>query len=115
MDKVGRPLKYETPDSLSAVIEEYFASTPIEHYTVTGLAMKVGGKQLLNDYEKRDGFDQIVRFAKLRIENAYELDLRGSKSPTGAIFALKNFGWSDKQEIEQSGNMNININRIVKE
>ena len=35
------------------------------------------------------------------IENAYE-QLLSSKSATGAIFALKNFDWSDKQEIDMT-------------
>ena len=36
----------------------------------------------------------------------YEKALHG-RSPTGAIFALKNFGWTDKQDVELSGGVNI--------
>jgi len=36
----------------------------------------------------------------------YEKALQGH-SPTGAIFALKNFGWRDKQDVELSGGVNI--------
>jgi len=35
------------------------------------------------------------------VEHSYELGLRG-QNPTGSIFGLKNFGWSDKQSIELS-------------
>ena len=44
-------------------------------------------------------FSGTVKRAKLLVEHAYELDLRTQK-PVGAIFALKNMGWSDKQEVE---------------
>ncbi len=35
-----------------------------------------------------------------RIENIYE-QMLFTRNPAGPIFALKNFGWRDKQEIEQ--------------
>ena len=94
----GRPLKFETPEDLKNVIEKYFKETPQSEYSVTGLAMSVGSKQLIQDYEKREGYKEIVQYAKLVIENSYELDLR-KKGGAHNIFALKNFGWSDRQEI----------------
>jgi len=39
---------------------------------------------------------------KQRIENYAENRLFGN-NPTGAIFALKNYGWKDKREVEQTG------------
>ena len=41
------------------------------------------------------------------VECEYEKRLAG-QSPTGAIFALKNMGWKDKSEVEQSGGLSIN-------
>ena len=35
------------------------------------------------------------------VEHGYEKDLRSDK-PTGSIFALKNMGWVDKQEIDHT-------------
>ena len=46
--------------------------------------------------------------AKLKVENSYEKELRG-KFFAGAIFALKNFGWSDKMETEHTINQPIQI------
>ena len=37
--KVGRPLKYETPEELQRLIDEYFEQTPVEKQTITGLAI----------------------------------------------------------------------------
>jgi hypothetical protein len=43
----------------------------------------------------------VVEGARLKVEHSYEVMLRESKNPAGAIFALKQFGWTDKQEIDQ--------------
>ena len=96
----GRPLKY-TVEQAEALINEYFADTPRQDQTVTGLALLFGSKQLLNDYEAREEYSEMIRNAKLRIENIYEQALR-SQYTTGAIFALKNFGWRDTQAIDHT-------------
>lgn len=98
----GRPLKYETPEDLVAVIEEYLNTTDYAVITVTGLARVVGSKQLLQDYEKREGYADIVKEAKLIIEESYETALR-TNGGANNIFALKNFGWKDKSELGVSG------------
>ena len=95
-NKVGRPLKF-TPESLQMIIDTYFETTLIGEYTITGLALLVGSKQLLQDYEKRKDFSEIVKRAKLMVENDYELSLR-KNGKAGDIFGLKNFGWKDTQD-----------------
>jgi len=105
-DLGGRPLKFPTPNDLQIAVDVYFKQTPFEKWTVTGLALILGTKQLVQHYEKREGYEEIIRIAKLRIENSYETDLR-IKHPTGPIFALKNFGWKDKQEVEHSGGVDV--------
>ena len=98
--EMGRPLKY-TVEQLEGIITQYFALTDSEELTVTGLALLVGSKQLFNDYESRKEYRDMVRLAKLSIENAYELSLR-KNGKAGDIFALKNFGWKDKTEVENT-------------
>jgi hypothetical protein len=98
----GRPLKFETPEELKKVIQDYFTKIDPEEYSVTGLALVVGSKQLIQDYEKRPEYGDIIREAKLIVENSYELSLR-KHGRTGDIFALKNFGWRDSRNIEHSG------------
>ena len=92
----GRPLKYETREDLIKVIENYFDQTKFGEYSVSGLALCIGSKQLTQDYEKREGYSDIIKEAKLIVENSYELSLR-KNGGTHNIFALKNFGWTDKQ------------------
>ena len=100
-NNVGKPLKY-TVAKLDAVIDRYFKSVEPERWTVTGLALAVGSKQLLQDYENRDDYADIVRTAKLKVENQYELDIRDRerKNTSGPIFALKNMGWQDRRKVD---------------
>lgn len=74
--------------------------------TITGLALHLGfeSKQSMYDYQKKKAFSYSIKRARLKIENSYEQDIRNPDiKPTGAIFGLKNMGWSDKQQIEHSG------------
>lgn len=100
----GRPPHFNSADELQAEIEVYFDALFVskERATITGLALYLGfaSRQSFYDYEKDGEFSYCIKRARLRIESIYESALHGT-SPTGAIFALKNFGWSDKQEIDQ--------------
>lgn len=76
---------------------------PPEPATITGLALYLGfcDKVSLYDYRVKDEFAYSIKRAISKIENAYEQNLSSKdKSPAGAIFALKNFGWTDKTQIE---------------
>jgi hypothetical protein len=72
--------------------------------TITGLCLYLGfdSRQSFYDYEQKVEFSYIIKKARLRIENHYEQCLQYG-NVTGAIFPLKNMGWSDKQEIAVSG------------
>lgn len=99
---VGRPPKWNTPEELQKEIDEYFRDCTENQIplSITGLALALDTtRETLMDYQNDDEFSYTVKRAKLRIENAYEqrLILNGR---AGDIFALKNFGWKDKQEIE---------------
>jgi len=74
-----------------------------EGATITGLTRYLGfsHRSSLLDYQKKDEFSNIIKTAKLRVEESYERLLR-ERNPTGAIFALKQFGWNDKQEIDHT-------------
>lgn len=100
----GRPLKFKTVEELQEKIDRYFASCDEdeEPITITGLALALGTtRELLCDYEDKDEFSDAVKMAKQRVQHAYEKRLvkRGNG---GDIFALKNFGWKDKSEIDNN-------------
>lgn len=107
----GRPRTYETADELQSEVDLYFSSKEWNDYTLTGLAFFLGfdSRQSLYDYEKNPEFSYIIKRARLLVEASYEMKLQG-QSCTGAIFALKNMGWKDKQEVEQSGGLTITWN-----
>ena len=95
--KGPRP-KFEDPEVLVAVINGYFAANHAKAYTVTGLALAIGtSRQTLDKYAKKPGFAEVIAEARLIIEHSYEMKLSGT-SYKGAMFALKNMGWEDKQD-----------------
>ena len=82
---------------------EFFAKCDADDqpYTVTGLALSVGlcSRSELYEYELKPEFAATVRTARLRVENYNERMLQRGNC-TGAIFALKQYGWRDQpQEI----------------
>jgi predicted transcriptional regulator len=98
MAKVGRPLKFKTVKELEEKIDKYFNETPIEEWTITGLALALDTyRSVLVDYEDKDEYSATVKKAKQMVEHSYEIDLKKS-GRTGNIFALKNFDWKDKSE-----------------
>lgn len=119
---VGSPPIYSDADSLRSAVDEYFRNPPtrqmviageaieVPNITVTGLCISLGfaSRQSFYDYEKREKFSYIIKRARLFIENDYESLLKQGQC-TGAIFALKNMGWSDKLDIEQQEPQPINI------
>ena len=116
----GRPPKYQTPVELQVKIEKYFkdgvrfktiivgpannrTESIIKVPTICGLCLYLGfeSRQSFYDYEKKDGFAYTVKKARMMIEREYEEQLQ-TGTPTGAIFALKNFDWKDTPLIDQS-------------
>lgn len=97
------PKLFKTPEALAERFEEYFDTTPQEEWTVTGMCLAIGtNKMTINSYEKREGFKEVVKWAKAMVEWSYELGLR-KNGKAGDIFALKNFGWRDDHKYEITG------------
>jgi hypothetical protein len=101
-DKGGRPRLYDNAEALQREVDAYF-DNEVKSPTITGLALWLGfeSRQSIYDYEKEGDFSYTIKRARLRIEERYEQRLHGN-SPAGAIFALKNFGWTDRQEIDHT-------------
>lgn len=95
-------MKFETVEILQAQIDDYFRVTPKDEITWTGLALHLDtSRETLREYKERPEFVDSLKKALLRIENGYEVDLK-KRGQAGTIFALKNFGWTDKQEFEST-------------
>lgn len=112
----GRPALFITVEELQSSLDTYFEDN--NSPSITGLAYHLGfeSRQSIYDYEKKnDEFSYTIKRARLKIEIYYE-ELLATKSVTGAIFALKNFGWVDKQEIDNKssdGSMSPKSTKIV--
>lgn len=100
---VGSSLKISSPEIMDSILKDYFDNIPTDKITITGVCLALDiEKTTFYDYAKRPEYKKIVNRARMLVENAYELSLR-ENGRAGDIFALKNFGWTDKQELEVSG------------
>ena len=106
---VGRPRKWESPEQLQGLIDDYFAKTPQEEWMITALALHLDTtRETLWEYEKVEGFSDPIKKAKERIALQVEKRLR-TRGSAADIFIAKNFGWRDKQEVDQNHSGEINI------
>lgn len=124
MANVGRPRKYNTAEELQAAIDIYFEEHTPEYEvdsdgkvlttkggvpilkmnppTISGLALHLGfcNRASLYEYEREGEFSDTIKIARTRCENFVEsYGMSGNIPPAIAIFALKNYGWKDTQEI----------------
>ena len=108
--KSGRPKKYTEVEIMQQKIDKYFegCNKSNEPYTVTGICLALDiCRDTLAEYAKKEEFSDTIKKAKLKVENYLERHLITDSSTTGIIFNLKNnFGWTDKQQLEHSGNIN---------
>ena len=98
-----RPLDYKSVEQMEDKIKEYFNETEIGKLTITWLSLYLGfsSRQSLLNYQWKPQFLDTIKKAKQMIEHSYELDLK-EKWNSGTIFALKNFDWKDKSEVENT-------------
>jgi len=109
---------YKTPEEMQDKIDKYFNSLgKRDRPTISELCYELGfcSRQSFYDYEEKKEFSYTIKRAKLRIQIHYEKQLNYNGC-TGAIFALKNFGWIDRQDMNIKGEVsgNIIINRSNK-
>lgn len=106
----GRPLKFKNSQELLQKANRYFAKClrkKNEPITITGLCIALGTfRDVLLDYQnglydKTDPeFSATVKSIKQVCENYAERMLFIKGNPAGPIFALKNYRWTDTQQVE---------------
>lgn len=113
----GRPQKFTNAKEMYEIGKLYIDDCleNEKHITFTGLCIAMGTtKDTFNEYESgkfdtdKEVFSTLLKELRLYCENYAENKLYGN-NPTGAIFALKNYGWKDKQEIEQTVSGSIEV------
>lgn len=111
--KNGRPLKFRSVKQMQDLIDKWEKDCKENNkpLTITGLALALDtNRHTLINYQKKEKFFNAIYKAKLMCENYAEEFLYAGKNVSGAIFNLKNnYNWKDKQEVERSGSIDINI------
>lgn len=109
---MARPRLISSPQEFDERADAYFDECKYndEPVTLTGLCIAVGlsSRKSIYEYRDRPEFSDSVKSAMMRVENEYEKKLSGN-NVSGSIFALKNFDWKDKTEVDQ----NINVRDIT--
>ena len=108
-NKGGSPPFYKSPNELQKACDNYFNSLEGIPATITGLTLALGfsTRKSLLDYAEKLEFVNIIKKARLKVEHEYEKRL-SSNAPVGAIFVLKNMGWSDRQELTGADGKDLN-------
>ena len=113
----GRPLKYKNVEELQKALDDYkgYLQETDRPPTIAGLAYYTGiDRQTIYNYQKRDEFfDTLKKFRDWIIMN-YEEHAIAGKNAGGVIFLLKNYGYTDKQEITHEGKFEIRTDLIEK-
>ena len=132
LPRVGRPPLFESAGNLQSAIQDYFTngmesrkkeiegrgSIKVPVPTITGLCWHLGfaSRSAFYDLQKLPQFSYTIKRARLMIEREYEEQLQKG-NPTGAIFALKNFGWMDTYHVQQGDDgkkPRIDLDRLSK-
>jgi len=115
----GRPPKYNTPEKMQEAIDSFFESYEgTEDVPLLGeLALFLGfaNRQSLYDYHGRNaGFSCILDEAKQKCENRLnQLALQNKLNSNMAKMNLaSSYGFSDKQQVEHSGNVSAQFSII---
>jgi hypothetical protein len=102
----GRPRIIKTPEEFDAKVEAFrqLCEERGDPVTFTGMAVYLGfaDRRSFYDYAKEPGFSLSVKRAQSLVETEYEKRLAGN-NVAGSIFALKNHGWSDRQDLAVGG------------
>jgi hypothetical protein len=123
----GRPPIYKTTEELDKKIEEYFKSCETEYAkdedgtilttskgpiilslnapSLPGMALFLGyaSRQSIYDNEKKVEFSYSIKKARSKVEEwIYQASILGTIHPSVGIFMLKQFGYTDRQQIEYS-------------
>ena len=107
----GRPKKISTPELFDSLVDDYIAQCRKndEPILLLGMCIHLGlyGKEALAEYAGYVGFSSSVRRARAFIEHEYEKRLVTNSSAAGPIFALKNFNWSDQQQLSVTSDSKV--------
>lgn len=113
---IGRPKIWENAEELEKKIEAYkkYLKDNKKPPTIAGFAYHLGvDRGTIYNYKKDDEFFNTIKsFVDWIIMNWEEYALDNSSA--GLIFLMKNYGYTDKQDIEHSGEVKMPTIKITK-
>lgn len=106
-NKGGRPPKFESPDQLLQLAQEYFdyCEANVKLPTKQGLALWCGtNRQTFSNYEKKEGYFDAIKDIYDSIEDALSQAMMNREFATaGVIFYMKNaFNYRDKTDVDHT-------------
>ena len=110
----GRPKAFKSVEEIEEKVKKYkeYLKNEEKPPTMAGLAyyLEINRQTLYNYSKKNEYFYAIKKYRDWVIMNLEELCI--TKGNGGTVFIAKNYGYTDKQEIEHSGDMITNINIV---
>jgi hypothetical protein len=105
---MGRPVKYDDKklEEIRALFAEYIENTDIPIVAEFAYQNKIPRQKLYEFEALNDTLKGCIDKKEAQLER---MGLRGEVDKTMAIFSLKQLGWSDKQQVEHSGGVSINV------
>lgn len=110
-EMAGQPRKFKDAQELQDCLDRYKKYLKDENKppTIAGLAYYTGiDRKTIYNYEKGDEYFYIIKEFRDWVIMNYEEFATGSSS-SGVIFLMKNYGYTDKQEVENTGDVSFNI------
>lgn len=110
--KAGRPHRY-TPDQISDLVDSYIKERVKQEKPITrvGFAVYIGmSKDAVQEMGLHEDYAAHIKRIDTASEDFTINYMFSAKNPAGAIFYAKNIhGYTDKQEITQTNNINISL------
>ena len=95
-------------------IWEYFEVTPQKEWTFGSLYLFLGiGATKFKELGKKTSYKDGADYVRARMSDQYERRLSTNNS-TGAIFALKNMGWSDTADLNITSETKVRVEDLLK-
>ncbi len=103
-----------TPGEFEERVYDYFEDVEADKWTFASMYLYIGvSDSVFKRMAKRPEYKDAAEYAKMKLMDGYEQKLKGG-NPTGAIFALKNMGWSDRAEIDMAVDGTMSIEALLK-
>jgi len=103
----------QSPKAVEALVHKYYDEE--ESPTKAGLLLFLHiGSSMWESMRKDPKFKDSVDYADLKQMEIYEKRMATNNLVTGAIFGLKNMGWSDKNDIRATLSGSISVEQLLK-